>query len=79
MAANSTPSATSSGLSQALIDYNSALHGAAFHALKPPLGWRLAGAVRRTAKMALWAGGLVVKRVHPAGLGALTALLGFRD
>ncbi|GIL70653.1 hypothetical protein Vretimale_3759 [Volvox reticuliferus] len=47
MAANSTPSATSSGLSQALLDYNTALHGATFHNLRPPLGWRLVSAAKR--------------------------------
>ncbi|EFJ50827.1 hypothetical protein VOLCADRAFT_88147 [Volvox carteri f. nagariensis] len=50
MAANSTPSATSSGLSQALLDYNTALHGATFRRLHAPLGWRLVEA----AKRALW-------------------------
>lgn len=59
MAANSTPSATSSGLSQALLDYNSALHGCKFKGLAPPLGWRLLRGLRNTLHVAVLAGGWV--------------------
>ncbi|GIL47053.1 hypothetical protein Vafri_3885 [Volvox africanus] len=65
MAANSTPSATSSGLSQALLDYNTALHGATFHNLSPPLGWRLVSGVKRLLWIMALAGGYLGWRRGP--------------